>query len=86
MSNVQPIEYYDKELSENLKWFCEEKQKGRLKGIELHTRELDVIKSTKIGNNEKCPCGSGKKYKKCCKNNETIVVSSSIVSTKVSET
>ncbi|MCP4719740.1 MAG: hypothetical protein GY860_09830 [Desulfobacteraceae bacterium] len=20
----------------------------------------------KIGRNEKCPCGSGKKYKKCC--------------------
>ena len=23
-------------------------------------------KRTKIGNNEKCPCKSGKKYKKCC--------------------
>jgi hypothetical protein len=22
----------------------------------------------KIGNNDKCPCGSKKKYKKCCKN------------------
>lgn len=22
----------------------------------------------KIGRNEKCPCGSGKKYKKCCIN------------------
>lgn len=21
---------------------------------------------TKIGPNERCPCGSGKKYKKCC--------------------
>ena len=21
---------------------------------------------TKIGRNEKCPCGSGKKYKQCC--------------------
>ncbi|MCG8566560.1 MAG: SEC-C domain-containing protein, partial [Desulfobacterales bacterium] len=21
---------------------------------------------TKVGRNEKCPCGSGKKYKKCC--------------------
>jgi len=21
---------------------------------------------TKIGRNEPCPCGSGKKYKKCC--------------------
>ena len=23
-------------------------------------------KEPKIGRNEKCPCGSGKKYKKCC--------------------
>lgn len=23
----------------------------------------------KIGRNEPCPCGSGKKYKKCCLNN-----------------
>jgi uncharacterized protein YecA (UPF0149 family) len=23
-------------------------------------------KSKKIGRNEKCPCGSGKKHKKCC--------------------
>ncbi|EPQ4975886.1 SEC-C metal-binding domain-containing protein [Acinetobacter baumannii] len=22
----------------------------------------------KIGRNEQCPCGSGKKYKKCCLN------------------
>jgi uncharacterized protein YecA (UPF0149 family) len=22
--------------------------------------------SKKVGRNEKCPCGSGKKYKKCC--------------------
>ena len=25
-----------------------------------------VRKSKKIGRNEPCPCGSGKKYKKCC--------------------
>jgi hypothetical protein len=28
--------------------------------------EPDVITSHKIGRNEPCPCGSGKKYKKCC--------------------
>jgi len=32
-----------------------------------------VSKNVKIGRNEKCPCGSGKKYKKCCLNkNKTI--------------
>ena len=25
-----------------------------------------VIKGEKIGRNDPCPCGSGKKYKKCC--------------------
>lgn len=25
-----------------------------------------IAKSTKVGRNDPCPCGSGKKYKKCC--------------------
>jgi preprotein translocase subunit SecA len=25
-----------------------------------------VVKEDKIGRNDMCPCGSGKKYKKCC--------------------
>ncbi|MFO7296549.1 MAG: SEC-C metal-binding domain-containing protein, partial [Clostridia bacterium] len=25
-----------------------------------------VVRSEKIGRNDPCPCGSGKKYKKCC--------------------
>lgn len=28
-----------------------------------------VRESPKIGRNEPCPCGSGKKYKHCCINN-----------------
>ncbi|MBF0103651.1 MAG: SEC-C domain-containing protein [Desulfobacterales bacterium] len=24
------------------------------------------LKSNKVGRNDSCPCGSGKKYKKCC--------------------
>jgi len=24
------------------------------------------IKTEKVGRNDPCPCGSGKKYKKCC--------------------
>ena len=28
---------------------------------------------SKIGRNESCPCGSNKKYKKCCQANEPIV-------------
>ncbi|MFS0647008.1 SEC-C metal-binding domain-containing protein [Siminovitchia sp. 179-K 8D1 HS] len=29
-------------------------------------RKTAAPKSKKIGRNEPCPCGSGKKYKKCC--------------------
>ena len=25
-----------------------------------------IVKGKKIGRNDPCPCGSGKKYKKCC--------------------
>jgi len=28
--------------------------------------------SEKVGRNEPCPCGSGKKYKKCCGRNEKV--------------
>ena len=28
-----------------------------------------VVKAMKIGRNDPCPCGSGKKYKKCCGKN-----------------
>lgn len=33
----------------------------------LQTHDPYVRTEPKIGNNEQCKCGSGKKYKKCCK-------------------
>ena len=30
------------------------------------TRDTDLPRSTKVGRNAPCPCGSGKKYKRCC--------------------
>ena len=35
--------------------------KGRLGGS-----SMPVVAKTKVGRNEPCPCGSGKKFKKCC--------------------
>ncbi len=29
-------------------------------------RQSKIVRSEKIGRNDPCPCGSGKKYKKCC--------------------
>lgn len=31
-----------------------------------YNRTKIVVKDEKIGRNDPCPCGSGKKYKKCC--------------------
>ena len=36
---------------------------------ELYIEQRDsrtIVKGEKIGRNDPCPCGSGKKYKKCC--------------------
>lgn len=35
-------------------------------------REPVEAKNVKVGRNEPCPCGSGKKYKRCCLNKETL--------------
>lgn len=48
--------------------FSEEKRK------ELYLEQKKsgtIVKGPKIGRNDPCPCGSGKKYKKCCGRNAT---------------
>lgn len=34
--------------------------------VRLYERKMPVVAHEKIGRNVPCPCGSGKKYKKCC--------------------
>lgn len=44
----------------------------RLKGLKesiAKRREKETVRSYSIGRNEPCPCGSGKKFKKCCARN-----------------
>ena len=36
------------------------------KFIAWRNHEFATIRTQKIGRNDPCPCGSGKKYKKCC--------------------
>jgi len=50
------------------------RERAQFKRIDSQWRYLDgsmvsgppIRKEPKIGRNEPCPCGSGKKYKKCC--------------------
>ena len=44
---------------------------ARLAGAEDEGRgKTSIKKKTKVGRNDPCPCGSGKKYKNCCGQNE----------------
>ena len=60
------IEYKAEHLYTLPQWndvFTPEKQK------ELYIEQRNsrtIVKGEKIGRNDPCPCGSGKKYKKCC--------------------
>jgi hypothetical protein len=40
--------------------------KGRRKGALPVTRPAVSGSTAKVGRNDPCPCGSGKKYKRCC--------------------
>jgi len=41
-------------------------EKPNLRPLPDKPFEFDSVKKEKIGRNDPCPCGSGKKYKKCC--------------------
>lgn len=43
--------------------------KERRNEIAKEYKQSRIAVSNKIGRNEPCPCGSGKKYKKCCGSN-----------------
>lgn len=50
------LPYWDEILTEEKKKELYKKQKA----------SGTIVKGEKIGRNDPCPCGSGKKYKKCC--------------------
>jgi peptide deformylase len=47
---------------------CIQHEIDHLNGLSIHHRKVDttIRNEKKIGRNEPCTCGSGKKYKKCC--------------------
>ena len=52
-----------------LEAICVQHEIDHLNGITIHDREnkpKPIVKIKSVGRNEPCPCGSGKKYKKCC--------------------
>lgn len=64
------VEYKAEHLYNLPHWnniFDEDKRKELI--LEQRTSKT-VVKSQKVGRNDPCPCGSGKKYKKCCGAND----------------
>ncbi len=56
-----------KSIRQMKKWMKEHEAELRAEGNpEQHHVETVVHEGPKIGRNDPCPCGSGKKYKKCC--------------------
>ena len=52
-----------------LESICVQHEIDHLNGITIHDREnksKPIVSQKKVGRNDPCPCGSGKKYKKCC--------------------
>lgn len=41
-------------------------EEKRAEITKAYKKSKTVVKGQKIGRNDPCPCGSGKKYKKCC--------------------
>ena len=55
---AEDVSLPDQELDDLLKWWC------NLSSKQKHM--ASQAKSEKASPNSICPCGSGKKYKKCC--------------------
>lgn len=60
------VEYKAEHLSTLPQWdgIFDEETRKRL-ALE-QKKSKTIVKGEKIGRNDPCPCGSGKKYKKCC--------------------
>ena len=66
---IRPLEETDPELAAQLQRIVSGKHET-IKALYQHGDDFifvpKQIKTNKIGRNDPCPCGSGKKAKKCC--------------------
>jgi hypothetical protein len=66
------LQFYDENyINDRQKRWKKEDKERRQRGIKergklLHSGSPSIHKEAKTGRNEPCPCGSGKKFKKCC--------------------
>ena len=59
--------YYDEDKPKDLEAMVVQHEMDHLSGIIFQEKQIvNRPKDSKVGRNDSCPCGSGKKYKKCC--------------------
>ena len=63
MSKKQPIE--NEQLKSTPNFLSSTPPSSQNQGIRPGQKQQPVSVEKKVGRNEPCPCGSGKKYKKC---------------------
>ncbi len=65
--NDTHLQFIEDTIAELEWWVCfDESYRKRINARRDFNSIQTAIKSPKIGRNDPCPCGSGKKYKKCC--------------------
>ncbi len=61
------MRYMGNAIDELISWDCFDPPKTEQEEQVKDTKPTPIVHATpKVGRNEPCPCGSGKKYKKCC--------------------
>jgi len=64
---LQPLVYAQKQSSQgNINNSMQRESSIKPDSSTILTQKPQKVKIGKVGRNEPCPCGSGKKYKKCC--------------------
>ena len=66
ISDRQEYTYEDDEEYEDDEDEDEDEEKEKNTFDNVSHRSFTVVNKKKVGRNEPCPCGSGKKYKHCC--------------------
>lgn len=63
-----PWKFYDLEeiIKRQYRWQQEEMDFDQYNHDDDHATDTYIRETPKVGRNDPCPCGSGKKYKKCC--------------------
>ena len=58
------------QTNEELKREKVAKEAAAVSASDKTVKQQPVRKAKKVGPNDPCPCGSGKKYKKCCRDKD----------------